>query len=66
MVRLCELWERTSERSGKVYLSGYWGDLSIVAFAKEREHPKRPGEIVTVWTIFAEERDSARRPGGGR
>src|SRR5688500_11409718 len=62
-LRLFKLWERTSERTGRTYLSGLLGDLSLIAFSDTKEHPKRPGERVTVWTVLAEERDPSRRPG---
>jgi hypothetical protein len=62
-LRLFELWQRQSSR-GTDYLSGFWGDLSLVAFCEERPHPKRPDETVRVWTVLAEERDPTRRPGG--
>ena len=62
-VKLCELWQRRSA-SGNIYLTGYWGDLSLVAFAEERKHP-RTGELLIVWKLLAEERDPSRRPGGG-
>jgi hypothetical protein len=63
-LKLCELWERQSAK-GNAYLSGFWGDLSLIAFCEERPHPKRPDEAIRVWSIFAEERDQNRRPGGG-
>ena len=59
-VKLLELWERTGARSGKTYLSGFLGGLSVVAFAETRAHPKRPDEEVTVWSVYASE--SGRPP----
>ena len=66
MVRLAELWERRSAK-GATYFSGFLGDAQLVMFdGGEREHPPRPGETVHVWRLFVQERDPARRPGGGR
>lgn len=66
MVKVCSVWERTSAR-GSRYLSGFWGDCQVVGFFKgEKQHPTRPDETVLVWEIFLQEKDPARRPGGGR
>src|SRR5690348_17930057 len=63
MVKLAELWERTSAR-GTRYFSGFLGDAQILMFdAGEREHPTKPGETVHVWRLMVQERDPARRPG---
>src|SRR5690348_3551322 len=63
MVKLAELWERTSAR-GTRYFSGFLGDAQILMFdGGEREHPTRPGETVHVWRLMVQERDPARRPG---
>jgi hypothetical protein len=64
-LKLLELWQRTSQKTGKAYLSGFLGDLSLIAFSKERPHPKRPDKRVIVWTVFAEEKDPTRWSGGG-
>src|SRR3954463_14890579 len=62
MVRLAELWERTSAR-GTRYFSGFLGDAQVLMFdGGEREHPTRPGETVHVWRLMVQERDPARRP----
>ena len=62
MVKLTELWERTSSR-GTRYFSGFLGDVALVMFdAGERDHPTRPGETVRVWKLMLQERDPARRP----
>jgi hypothetical protein len=65
-VRLLELWERTSSRSGRRYLSGFLGGLSVVAFAETRAHPKRPDEELTVWTVYASESERPPRQGPAR
>ena len=54
-VKLLELWERKSGRTGKTYMTGFLGNLNVVAFAETRTHPKRPGEELTVWTLYASE-----------
>ncbi len=70
MVKLAELWERTSAR-GTRYFSGSLGDAQILMFdGGERGHPTRPEETVHVWRLMVQERDPARRPqardaGGG-
>src|SRR3954454_12927140 len=62
MVRLAELWERTSAR-GTRYFSGFMGDAQVLLFdGGEREHPTKPGETVHVWRLMVQERDPARRP----
>src|SRR3954463_12360823 len=62
MVRLAELWERTSAR-GTRYFSGFLGDAQVLMFdGGEREHPTRPGETVHAWRLMVQERDPARRP----
>src|SRR5689334_12618201 len=62
MVKLAELWERTSAR-GTRYFSGFLGDAQILMFdGGEREHPTKPGETVHVWRLMVQERDPARRP----
>src|SRR3954449_5398898 len=63
MVKLAELWERTSAR-GTHYFSGFLGDAQILLFdVGERPHPTRPDETVHVWRLMVQERDPARRPG---
>jgi hypothetical protein len=70
MVRLCELWERTSAR-GTRYFRGFLGDAQVLMFdGGERPHPTRPEETVHVWRLMVQERDPVRRPqardaGGG-
>jgi hypothetical protein len=62
MVKLAELWERTSAR-GTRYFSGFLGDAQVLMFdAGEREHPTKAGETVHVWRLMVQERDPARRP----
>ncbi len=62
MVKLAELWERTSAR-GTHYFSVFMGDAQLLMFeAGEREHPNTPGETVRLWRVFVQERDPARRP----
>ena len=62
-VKLLELWERTSAATGRSYLAGYPGKLSVVGFREVRPHPKRPGEEVVVWSLFASEAEAPRREG---
>ena len=59
-----ELWERTSATTGRSYLAGYPGKLSVVGFREVRAHPKRPGEEVVVWSVYASEAEAPRREGG--
>jgi hypothetical protein len=62
---LCELWERES-KAGRQYFSGYLGNLSVaLLYDGEREHPTRPGEVVKVWRLVAQERQprpTAQKP----
>jgi hypothetical protein len=58
MVKLCELWERTSAK-GIRYFSDFMGDTQVLMFSAG-EHPDRPG--VMLWRIFLQERDHDRRP----
>jgi hypothetical protein len=57
MVRLMELWERTSAK-GTRYFSGFLGDAQVLMFSAG-EHPDRPG--VMLWRLFVQEKDPARR-----
>jgi hypothetical protein len=62
MVKLAELWERTSGR-GTRYFSGFMGDAQVLLFeGGEKPHPTRPEETVHVWRLMVQERDPARRP----
>src|SRR4051794_29569581 len=62
MVKLAELWERTSAR-GTRYFSGFMGDTQVLMFdGGEQPHPTKPGETVHVWRLMVQERDPARRP----
>src|SRR4051794_5463210 len=62
MVKLAELWERTSAR-GSRYFSGFMGDAQVLLFdGGAKPHPTRPGETVHVWRLMVQERDPARRP----
>jgi len=62
MVKLAELWERTSAR-GTRYFSGFIGDCQVLLFdGGEKDHPTRPGERVHVWRLMVQERDPSRRP----
>lgn len=66
MVKLCEVWERTSAK-GSTYFSGYLGSAQVLLFKEgEKPHPTRPGETVKVWNIMLQERDPSRRSGGGQ
>jgi hypothetical protein len=62
---LAELWERQSQH-GNTCFSGFWGGLSVALLRDgERPHPTRPGEVVTVWKLVAQEReprDGRQRP----
>ena len=59
---LAELWERESQH-GNRYFNGFWGGLSVALLRDgERPHPTRPGEVVTVWKLVAQERDRPPRP----
>ncbi len=62
MVKLAELWERTSAR-GFRYFSGFMGDAQVLLFdGGEKPHPTKPGETVHVWRLMVQERDPARQP----
>src|SRR5689334_16373877 len=62
MVKLAELWERTSAR-GSRYFSGFMGDAQVLLFdGGEKPHPTKPGETVHVWRLMVQERDPTRRP----
>jgi hypothetical protein len=61
MVKLAELWERTSAR-GTRYFSGFMGDAQVLLFdGGEKPHPTKPDETVHVWRLMVQERDPARR-----
>jgi hypothetical protein len=60
-VVLAELWERKSQH-GNTYFSGFMGNVSVaLLYDGEREHPTRPGEVVKVWRLVAQERDRPQR-----
>src|SRR3954447_19810347 len=62
MVKLAELWERTSARGAR-YFSGFLGDAQVLLFdGGEKPHPTKPGEVVHVWRLMVQERDPSRRP----
>jgi hypothetical protein len=62
MVRLAELWERTSAR-GTRYFSSFMGGCQVLMFdGGEQPHPTKPDETVHVWRLMVQERDPARRP----
>jgi hypothetical protein len=62
MVKLCEMWERTSAK-GTRYYSGFMGDCQLLLFdGGEKPHPTRPGETVRFWRLMLQEKDPARRP----
>jgi hypothetical protein len=62
MVRLCELWERTSAK-GRRYFSGFLGEAQVLMFdGGEKPHPTRPGETVRTWNLMVQEKDPDRRP----
>jgi hypothetical protein len=64
MVKLCELWERTSAKRTR-YFSGYLSACQVLLFdGGEKPHPTRPGETVHVWRLMVQERDPTRRPQG--
>lgn len=61
MVKLTEVWERTS-KSGNVYYSGFLGASQLLIFRDgERPHPSRPDETIVVWKVLLQERDQATR-----
>jgi hypothetical protein len=63
MLKVAELWERTSQKTGKKYLSGYWGNCQVLLFdGGEKDHPTRPGERVKTWTLLLQEKNADRRP----
>jgi hypothetical protein len=62
MVKLAELWERTSGR-GTRYFSGFMSGCQVLMFdGGEQPHPTKPGETVRVWRLMVQERDPSRRP----
>src|SRR5689334_17628161 len=62
MVKLAELWERTSAK-GTRYFSGFMGGCQVLMFdGGEQPHPTKPDETVHVWRLMVQERDPARRP----
>jgi hypothetical protein len=62
MVKLTELWERTSA-AGNRYFTGFLGTSQVLLFdAGEQPHPTRPDETVHVWNLLVQERDQAPRP----
>ena len=65
LLKLFKAWQRVSKQ-GNPYQSGWWGDVEIVGFVKEIQHPKNPDETVLEWTYFGQERDPARRPGAAQ
>ena len=61
MVKLTEVWERTSSK-GNVYYSGFLGASQLLIFRDgERPHPSRPDETIIVWKVLLQERDQAPR-----
>ncbi len=63
MLKLCELWQRRSEKTSKTYFRGFWGNLEILMFRQgEKPHLTKPSETVIVWSLLAQEKDPSRRP----
>jgi hypothetical protein len=63
LVKIAELWQRKSAKSGKTYFVGYAGPVQYIMFDGGRQpHPKRPDEEVHVWRLFVQEADPERRP----
>ena len=60
MVKLADLWERTSAR-GTRYFSGFMGDVQLLMF-QGTEVIRETGEIVQTWRLLVQERDPERRP----
>ena len=65
-LELLKLEERRSA-SGTVYLSGYWGNLRIVAFPDRTfEHdPSRPA-VVNRWSVYGEQAEPRPRGAAGK
>jgi hypothetical protein len=64
MVKLAELWERTSAR-GSRYFSGFMGDAQVLLFdGGEKPHPTRQGETVRVWRLMVQGARSIAAPTG--
>jgi hypothetical protein len=52
MVKLAELWQRTSA-NGRTYFSGFLGNAQVLLFREgEKPHPTRPEETVIVWNLL--------------
>jgi hypothetical protein len=63
LVKLAELWQRTSA-AGNVYYSGFMGGCTLLMFDDgEHPHPTREGETVHVWKFWRRSatRHNARR-----
>jgi len=61
MVKLTELWERTSA-NGNTYFSGYLGAAQVLLFREgSKPHPKRPDEEVVVWNLLIQANEGRGR-----
>jgi hypothetical protein len=61
MIKLAELWQRES-KSGNVYYSGFMNGNTLLLFDDgEHPHPTREGEVVRVWKLLLQERDTPQR-----
>jgi hypothetical protein len=66
MVKLAELWERTSAK-GTRYFSGFMGDCQVLMFdGGTKPHPTKPDETVHIWRLMVQERDPDHRPRNGQ
>jgi hypothetical protein len=61
MVKLAEMWQRKSAKTGKTYFSGFMGDVQLLMFRGE-EITRDNGEVVQTWRLLCQERDPERRP----
>jgi hypothetical protein len=61
MVKLAELWQRKSAKTGKTYFSGFLGDVQVLMF-RGGEITRPNAEVVQTWRLFVQERDPERRP----
>ena len=61
LVKICELWQRKSSKTGKTYFSGFMGDVQVLMF-RGGEVTRPNGEVVQTWRLFVQERDPERRP----
>jgi hypothetical protein len=64
LIKTAKLWARTSEKSGRTYLTGRWGGCRVLVFENDKEGDGEP----THWLMLgdADRGSSRRRPGAGR